>query len=176
MDGRTTQVAYINEQWMSKSTTVEPVSIVTCISEQKNLEREREGLILVVHSPTLMKYCIIQVVTHIRTDIAPEHFSVGMVKKCCKDRLAFDSQYIGFRRTIMSYDRVLPSVEIFVCAQPSPDVAKRPTTRSVRSASSGWLRGYRRNESCSRRADSSQTRCTRCTTPVPGVYDCIGMR
>ena len=126
-----------------------------------------------MRSPTLVKDRIFQVVTHIRTDIALEPFSVGMVKEGRKDRLTFDSQCLVFKGTIMTYNRLLPSVETIVVAQPSPEVAKNSITGCVCSASVGvtlgncilrglwrsrWLRGYRRNESPSRKADRSQAR------------------
>ena len=79
--------------------------------------------------------------THIRTNIARERFSVGVIKECRKDRLAFDSQCLVFKGTIISYDRVLPSVEIVVVAQPSPEVAKNPIKGCVCSASVGVTSG-----------------------------------
>jgi len=73
-----------------------------------------------VPSSALMNDCPVQVVTYIRTDMAAECLLVGMVKKCRKNRHASDSQQIGFWRTVVSNNRFLPSVEVLMCAQPSP--------------------------------------------------------
>jgi hypothetical protein len=160
-------VGYINSsEWVSRA----------CIYRHEQ-EILGEGLILVVQGRALMRDCGSQVVTHILTDIAPERLHVGMVKEGCKDGLALDSQQIDFTRTITSNDRVLPSVEILVSAEPSPEFAKDPITGCVRRATAGvtpatrngtyilrdwwrprWLRGYRRAESASQLADCSQTR------------------
>ena len=169
-----------SNEWVS-ATSLGPVSVIACIFEWENLEREgREGLFLVVHSAALMNDCNFWVITQIRTDIAPERLPIGMVKECSKDRLAFDSQQIGFKRTIMSNYRVPPSVEILMFAQPSSEAVENLITGCVHRATMGvalstrrtrsemctlrdwwhpgWLKGYRRNESASWLADSSQTR------------------
>lgn len=100
-----------------------------------------------VHSSALMNDPTFQVVTPIRTDIALECFSVVVVKECRMDRLAFDSQCIVFKGTIMSYDRVLPSVEILVFAQPCPEVAKKPDhgmrLQRFCSVHSAWVVAFR---------------------------------
>ena len=73
--------------------------------------------------------------------MALERCSVGMVKECRKNRLAFDSQCFVFKRAIISYDRVVPSFDILVGAQPSPKFAKNPITGCVCSASVGVISG-----------------------------------
>jgi len=78
------------------------------------------GLILMVLCFALMNDYTFQVVTNFRTDVAGERLPVGMVKKCRKDCHAFDSQRIGFKRTSMSNDGLLPSVKVLVFAQPPP--------------------------------------------------------
>jgi hypothetical protein len=83
---------------------------------------------LVMHSSTLMKNRILEIITDVRTDMAGECPSVRMVKECRKHRHAFDSKGISFRRTIIPNDWVLPSVEVFVVAEPSPYLVESPTT------------------------------------------------
>ena len=122
-----------------------------------------------------------------------------MVKKHRKDGLAFDPQRISIKGTITSNDRVLPSVEIIMPAQPPPCPTKNLITGFVRSAPWGvasdtrrrsrtmrtlrdwwrpaWLRGCRRCKGPARgQAERSQARRARCTMLVPSVYSRTAMR
>ena len=70
-----------------------------------------------------------------------------MVKECGKDCLAFDSQQIGFKRTIMSNYRVLPIVEILMFTQPSSKAAENLITGCVHRATMGVALSTRRTRS-----------------------------
>lgn len=156
------------------------------------MSKKTHSLILIVHSHTLVDDCIVQVATNVRTDITGQSLPVHMVKECCKNCHAFDSQRIGITRTIMSNDGLLPSVEILMVAQPPPCLTKDAMMGFVRSGSARIasaarrlrgrrrpmrLSGYRGRKGPSRRLGRSAARRTRCTTLVPGgVHTCAEMR
>ena len=122
-----------------------------------------------------------------------------MIKKNRKDALAFDPQRVSIKGTITSNDRVLPSVEIIMPAQPPPCFKENLITGFVRSVPWGvasdtrrrsgtvctlrdrwrpaWLRGYRRCKGAAwGQAERSQARRARCTTLVPSVYSRTAVR
>ena len=125
-----------------------------------------------------------------------------MIKKHCKDRLAFDPQRVSISGTITSNNRVLSSVQIIMPAQPPPCLTKDLIAGFVRSVPRGvalaarrrsgtactlrdrwrpaWLRRYRRCKGAgrgqARRRQARRARRARCTTLVPSVYGRTAMR
>jgi hypothetical protein len=101
-------VTYIDEQLLQQKRLY--LSLHVYMNKKTWSRRGGEGLVLIVPSSTLMIDCDVQVVTHMRTDMAAEYLHVGMLEECRKNRLAFDSQRIGLEKVVLSNDRLLPSV------------------------------------------------------------------